>query len=79
MRERGYHKGLLITTKSLVENGIAKLFVAESDGLITDFTYGIQPNPTVQNTDYCIQVLRSGKLDFVVALVCLIVQRWLLL
>ncbi|MFJ8247485.1 iron-containing alcohol dehydrogenase family protein [Peribacillus asahii] len=68
IRERGYHKGLLITTKSIVANGIAERVVAESGGLITDFTYGIQPNPTVQNTDDCIEVLRSGKYDFAVAL-----------
>lgn len=68
IRERGYHKGLLITTKSIVANGIAERVVEESDGLITDFTYGIQPNPTVQNTDDCIEVLRSGNYDFAVAL-----------
>lgn len=68
IRERGYHKGVLITTKSIVANGIAERVVAESGGLITDFTYGIQPNPTVQNTDDCIEVLRRGEYDFAVAL-----------
>lgn len=68
IRVRGYHKGLLITTKSIVANGIAERVVEESGGLITDFTYGIQPNPTVQNTDDCIEMLRSGKYDFAVAL-----------
>lgn len=68
IRERGYHKGLLITTKSMVENGIAERVVRESGGLITNFTYGIQPNPTVQNTDDCIKILRSDEYDFAVAL-----------
>ncbi len=68
VRARGYKKGLLITTKSIVANGVAERVVAESEGLITEYTYGIQPNPTVQNTDECLKALREGDYDFVVAL-----------
>lgn len=68
IRERGYRKGLLITTTSMVANGTAERVVEESGGVISDFTFGIQPNPTVQNADDCIALLRSGKYDFAVAL-----------
>ena len=64
----GYKKGLLITTKSLITNEIATRIMEASNGVITEVFYSIQPNPTVQNTDDCIRVLRSGQYDFAVAL-----------
>lgn len=68
IRARAWRKGLLITTKSIAANGTAERVVKESGGLITDFTYGIQPNPTVQNTSDCIEMLCNGEYDFAVAL-----------
>lgn len=60
--------GLLITTKSMVNNGTAQAILEQSHGAITQYIYDIQPNPTIANTDACLNMLRSEAFDFVVAL-----------
>ncbi|OCS84630.1 alcohol dehydrogenase [Caryophanon tenue] len=64
----GYTKGLLITTNSAIQNGTVARIIDTSNGVITQSISGIQPNPTVENTQHCIDALRADTYDFVVAL-----------
>ncbi|WP_010288877.1 iron-containing alcohol dehydrogenase family protein [Kurthia massiliensis] len=60
-------KGLIISTKSMIQHGIVATLQQQNPTLI-DVFYDIQPNPTVDNTQHCVDMLRSGNYDFAVAL-----------
>ncbi|RKJ59758.1 iron-containing alcohol dehydrogenase, partial [Butyricicoccus sp. 1XD8-22] len=64
----GFEKGLLISTPSMVKNGVAAQIVAASNGKLQEIFSDIQPNPTLKNTDDCADILRSNKYDFAVAI-----------
>lgn len=66
--QHNFQKGLLITTKSMLQNEIVNRILEENKATINEFFYDIQPNPTIQNTDDCIATLKQGEYDFVVAL-----------
>lgn len=59
---------LLISAPSMVRNGMAQKIMDAAKGKIKAIFSDIQPNPTVQNTDQCVKVLREHNCDFAVAL-----------
>lgn len=63
-----FKRGLLISTPSLVKNGTAEKMMKLSKGKIKEIFSDIQPNPTLQNTDNCANILREKAYDFAVAL-----------
>ncbi|OLR59997.1 methanol dehydrogenase [Anaerostipes sp. 494a] len=66
--ERGYQRGVLITTTHFLKNGTAKKLLSNSENhLINSFT-GFSQNPDVSEVDGCAQLLRKEKADFIVAL-----------
>lgn len=64
----GYQKGLLISTPSMVKNGIAEKILKAANGKLVDVFSDIQPNPTLKNTNDCAETLRNYNCDFAVAL-----------
>lgn len=63
----GGAKGLIISTKSMIQQGIFEKLQVENPTLQAVF-YDIQPNPTVKNTQDCVDLLKEGNYDFAVAL-----------
>ena len=63
-----FEKGLLISTPSMVKNGIAAQILEASNGKLKEIFSDIQPNPTLKNTDDCADILRSKQYDFAVAI-----------
>ncbi len=68
IEEIGGTKGVLVCGKSFVKNGIADEFVNASNGRITVVFSDIRPNPTTDNVNSCVELMRSEKADFAVAL-----------
>lgn len=64
----GLQNGLLISTPSIVKSGIAEQILLESDGRLKEIFSDIQPNPTVDNTDACANLMRDKQYDFAVAI-----------
>lgn len=60
--------GVLVCSRSFAKNGLADEFVRLSGGLITDVFSDVRPNPTTQNVDDCVSLMRSINADFAVAL-----------
>lgn len=60
-------KGLIISTKSMIQHGVVEKLQQQHDTLQSVF-YDIQPNPTVKNTQDCVDLLQSGQYDFAIAL-----------
>ena len=68
IEQLGGTKGLIICSTSVAKSGLAQQLVdAHPDKFVAIFT-GIQPNPTVQNCDDCVAILREKQCDFVVAI-----------
>lgn len=63
-----FQRGLLISTPSMVRNGTAKDIMDASNGKITAIFSDIQPNPTIRNTDDCVEALIENNCDFAIAL-----------
>ncbi len=61
-------KGVLVSSKTLERNGIADKIVKNSNGKIVTVFSDIQPNPTIQNTNECVSILRNINASFTVAL-----------
>lgn len=61
-------KGVLVCSKSFAKNGVADEFVKMSEGAIVAVFSDIRPNPTTDNVNACVEVLRSVGADFAVAL-----------
>lgn len=60
-------KGLIISTKSMIQNGtVAK--IKEQNPTLQEVFYDIQPNPTIQNTQDCVDLLREEQYDFAIVL-----------
>lgn len=60
-------KGLIISTKSMIQHGVVEQIQQQNETL-KDVFYDIQPNPTVKNTQDCVDMLRAGNYDFAIAL-----------
>lgn len=66
--EIGGRCGVLVCGKSFVKNGIADEFVNNSDGRLKAVFSDIRPNPTTDNVDACVSLMRELDADFAVAL-----------
>lgn len=64
----GGTKGVLVCSKSFAKNGVADEFVKMSGGAVTAVFSDIRPNPTTDNVNDCVRVLRKVGADFAVAL-----------
>lgn len=60
--------GVLVSSKSLVQNGTAADIVQAAAGKITAVFSDVRPNPTTENTDRCAELIRSSGASFTVAL-----------
>lgn len=68
INEIGGTNGVLVCGKSFVKNGIADEFVTASNGRITAVFSDIRPNPTTDNVNDCVDLMRKTGADFAVAL-----------
>lgn len=66
--EIGGTRGVLVCSKSFAKNGTADEFINLSEGLIKEVFSDVRPNPTTDNVDNCVAVMRKCKADFAVAL-----------
>lgn len=64
----GGKKGILISGKSFVRNGVAQRIKDSSEGLISTIFSDISPNPDVKEVDSCAEIMRENGIDFVIAL-----------
>ncbi len=53
--------------KSFEKNGVADEFVKMSGGKIKAVFSDVRPNPTTDNVDDCVKIMREIKADFAVA------------
>ncbi len=61
-------RGVLVASRGFAKNGIADEFVRLSGGLLKGVFSDIRPNPTTDNVDECVKLMRSLDADFAVAL-----------
>ena len=66
--EIGGEVGVLVCSRSFAGNGLADKFVKLSGGKIKAVFSDIRPNPTTDNVNACVDVMRSIGADFAVAL-----------
>lgn len=64
----GFKNGLLISTPSIVANGTAQHIIDQSNGILKEIFSDIQPNPTVENTDACANLIREKHYEFAIAI-----------
>ncbi len=68
IEEIGGTNGVLVCSRSFAKNGLADEFVKLSGGLIKGVFSDVRPNPTTDNVDSCIKLMRELNADFAVAL-----------
>lgn len=68
IKEIGGTRGVLVASRSFAKNGLADKFVSLSGGLIKGVFSDVRPNPTTDNVDACVKLMRELKADFAVAL-----------
>ena len=68
IKEFGYKKGVLVCSNTLKKNGVADEIVKKSNGTLVAVFNDIRPNPTTDNVNDCVKVLRENNVDFAVAL-----------
>lgn len=68
INEIGGTRGILVCSKSFAKNGTADEFVKMSGGLIKGIFSDVRPNPTTDNVDSCVKLMRELDADFAVAL-----------
>lgn len=68
INEIGGKKGVLVCSASFAKNGLADEFVKLSGGLIKGVFSDVRPNPTTDNVDNCVKLMRQLDADFAVAL-----------
>lgn len=68
IKETGGTRGVLVASRSFVKNGLADKFVKMSGGLIKAVFGDVRPNPTTDNVDECVKLMREVDADFAVAL-----------
>ena len=61
-------KGILVCSKTLERNGVAKELTDLSGGKIVAVFSDIRPNPTTDNVNNCVKLMRDTNADFAVAL-----------
>ena len=66
--EYGFERGVLVCSNTLKKNGVADEIVKNCDGKIIGVFSDIRPNPTTDNVNACVKVLRETQADFAVAL-----------
>lgn len=68
INEFGYKRGVLVCSNTLRKNGTADKIIKNCNGVIVDVFSDIRPNPTTDNVNECVKVLRENNADFAVAL-----------
>lgn len=68
IEEYGYKRGVLVCSNTLRKNGVADEIVNNCKGRIVAVFSDIRPNPTTDNVNDCVRVLREIDADFAVAL-----------
>ena len=68
IEEFGFKRGVLVCSNTLKNNGVADEIIKQCDGKIVDFFCDIRPNPTTDNVNDCVKVLRDNNADFAIAL-----------
>lgn len=68
IKEIGGTRGVLVASRSFAKNGLADEFVELSGGLIKGVFSDVRPNPTTDNVDDCVKLMRELDADFAVAL-----------
>ena len=66
--EIGGECGVLVCGNSFTKNGVADEFAANANGRIKAVFSDIRPNPTTENVDNCVKLIREIGADFAVAL-----------
>lgn len=64
----GGKKGVLVCSRSFATNGLADEFLEMSEGKLVATFADIRPNPTTQNVNDCVKIIREVGADFAVAL-----------
>ena len=62
------NKGVLVCSNSFAKNGLADEFLSYSDGKLVAVFSDIRPNPTTENVNNCVELMRRVGADFAVAL-----------
>ncbi len=70
VRRFGYKKALVVTDKSLMKFGVAKMVIDELDaaGIVYDIFDDVKPNPTETNVKDGIAACKAAGADFIVAI-----------
>ena len=68
IEEFDFKRGVLVCSNTLKNNGVADKIIKQCDGKIVDFFCDIRPNPTTDNVNDCVKVLRDNNADFAIAL-----------
>ncbi len=68
IKEFGYKRGVLVCSSTLKKNGTADKIIESCNGVIVDVFSDIRPNPTTDNVNDCVKILRESNADFAVAL-----------
>ena len=68
IEELGYKRGVLVCSNTLKKNGVADEIIENSKGRLVATFSDIRPNPTTDNINDCVKVLRENNADFAVAL-----------
>ncbi|MCD7872830.1 MAG: iron-containing alcohol dehydrogenase [Clostridiales bacterium] len=68
IKEINGKRGVLVCSKSVAANGEAEKFIKNSSGALKAVFTDIRPNPTTENVDNCVALLREINADFAVAL-----------
>lgn len=66
--EIGGKRGVLVCSRSFAANGLADEIIALSNGALVSVFSDIRPNPTTDNVNACVELIRSTNADFAVAL-----------
>ncbi|MBE6835785.1 MAG: iron-containing alcohol dehydrogenase [Ruminococcaceae bacterium] len=66
--EKGFKRGVLVCDGIFAQNGLADEIVKKSGGKLTAVFSDITPNPTTENVNNCVKLLRQENAEFVVAL-----------
>ena len=68
IEEYGYTRGVLVCSNTLKNNGVADEIVKDCNGRLVAVFSDIRPNPTTDNVNECVKILRENNADFAVAL-----------
>ena len=66
--EIGGSRGVLVCGNSFCKNGVADEFLRLGGGKIVEIFSDIRPNPTTDNVNDCVRLMREVDADFAVAL-----------